>query len=66
MKVTKRTDDKQDRDKTEGKMTEDGTVVDHKQDIDDLNKETKMLSVEGVSEDGCQEQGYEVMTNGEL
>ena len=66
MKVTKRMDDKQDRDKTEGKMTEDGTVVDHnKQDIDDLNKETKMLSVEGVSEDGCQERGYEVTTNGE-
>ena len=46
MKVTKRTDHKQDRDKTEGKMMADGTEVNHnKWDINDLNKETKTLSV---------------------
>ena len=39
--MTKRTDDKQDRDKTEGKTAADGTKVDHsKRDINDLNKET--------------------------
>ena len=65
MKVTKRTDDKQDRDKTEGEMTEDGTKGNHnKWDIDDLKKETK-TSMEGGSEDGCQERGYEGTINGE-
>ena len=67
MKVTKRTDHKQDRDKTEGKMMADGTEVNHdKWDINDLNKETKMLSVEGGSKDGCWERGYEGTINGEL
>ena len=66
MKVTKRTDNKQDRDKTEGKMMADGTEVDNnKWDINDLNKETKTLSVEGGSEDGCRERGYEGTINGE-
>ena len=63
--MTKRTDDKQDRDKTEGEMTEDGTKGNHnKWDIDDLKKETK-TSMEGGSEDGCQERGYEGTINGE-
>ena len=54
----KRTDHKQDRDKTEGKMMANGTKVDHnKWDINDLNKETKTLSVEGGSKDGCPERG---------
>ena len=66
MKGTKRTNDKQDRAKTEGKMTADGTEVDHNErDIDDLNKETKTLSAEGGSEDGCCEQGYKGAINGE-
>ena len=40
-------------------MTADGTKVDHhKWDIDDLNKEAKALSVDGGSEDWCQERGY--------
>ena len=66
IKVTKRTDDKQDKDKTEGEMMEDGTKGDHnKWDIDDLNKETKTLSMEGGFEDGCQERGYEGTINGE-
>ena len=47
-------------------MKADGTEVDHnKWDINDLNKETKTLSVEGGSEDGCPERGYEGTINGE-
>ena len=35
----------------------DGTEVDHKQDIDDPNKETKALLAIGGSEDGGRERG---------
>ena len=35
----------------------DGTEVDHKRDIDDLNKETKALLAIGGSEDGGRERG---------
>ena len=51
----------------EVKNTADGTKFDHnKQDIDDLNKETKALSADGGSEDGCREQGNVGMIRGEL
>ena len=35
----------------------DGTTVDHKRDIDDLNKETRALLAIGGSEDGGRERG---------